>query len=164
MSVRIAFHHVNSVPSAFLYFASDGESAPLSASTYEDVHVVAGVLKLFLRLLPIPLITFDSYTKFFDAVKSNKVEEKLEAMKEAVKSLPPAHYQSLKYLMSHLQRVSEHQKKNLMSPKNLSTVFSPTVMRTPDIMGMGLDQMSAWHTESAVVELLISYNRTVFVQ
>lgn len=144
-------------------FEKDGESAPLSASTYEDVHVVAGALKLFLRLLPIPLITFDSYTKFFDAVKSNKVEEKLEAMKEAVKSLPPAHYQSLKYLMSHLQRVSEHQKKNLMSPKNLSTVFSPTVMRTPDIMGMGLDQMSAWHTESAVVELLISYNRTVFV-
>lgn len=145
-------------------FEKDGEAAPLNASTYEDIHVIAGVLKLFLRLLPIPLITFDSYTKFFDAVKSNKVEEKLDAMKEAVKSLPPAHYQSLKYLMSHLQRVSEHQKKNLMSPKNLSTVFSPTVMRTPDIMGMGLDQMSAWHTESAVVELLISYNRTVFVQ
>ncbi|KAG0413374.1 hypothetical protein HPB47_009480, partial [Ixodes persulcatus] len=150
----------NRISSRKLY----GEAAPLNASTYEDIHVIAGVLKLFLRLLPIPLITFDSYTKFFDAVKSNKVEEKLDAMKEAVKSLPPAHYQSLKYLMSHLQRVSEHQKKNLMSPKNLSTVFSPTVMRTPDIMGMGLDQMSAWHTESAVVELLISYNRTVFVQ
>ncbi|KAH7952354.1 hypothetical protein HPB52_022028 [Rhipicephalus sanguineus] len=112
---------------------------------------------------PRPFV-LDMCIKEIEQRESNKVEEKLEAMKEAVKSLPPAHYQSLKYLMSHLQRVSEHQKKNLMSPKNLSTVFSPTVMRTPDIMGMGLDQMSAWHTESAVVELLISYNRTVFVQ
>ncbi|XP_077562028.1 N-chimaerin-like isoform X1 [Haemaphysalis longicornis] len=118
-------------------FEKDGESAPLNASTYEDVHVVAGVLKLFLRLLPIPLITFDSYTKFFDAVKSNKVEEKLEAMKEAVKSLPPAHYQSLKYLMSHLQSCSPTMRWQKENGEELLSKGETAEPGHPDVLAWG---------------------------
>lgn len=31
----------------------------MSDEVYENIHVVASILKMYLRLLPIPLITFD---------------------------------------------------------------------------------------------------------
>lgn len=33
----------------------------------EDVHTLTGLLKLYLRLLPIPVITFDAYSSFVSA-------------------------------------------------------------------------------------------------
>ncbi|CAL1276657.1 unnamed protein product [Larinioides sclopetarius] len=87
--------------------------------------------------------------------------ERLEALKEALNSLPPAHYQTLKFLMAHLYRVAERQKYNLMTPQNLSTVFCPTLMRCPEIGGVP-DQLTAWHAESTVIEMLITHHRQLF--
>ena len=42
----------------------DGESVDLAA--YEDINLVSGALKLYFRMLPIPVITFDTYSKFID--------------------------------------------------------------------------------------------------
>lgn len=46
-------------------FETDWEHTPLAQ--IEDIHVVTGLLKQYLRLLPIPLITFDSYQRFVDS-------------------------------------------------------------------------------------------------
>ncbi|XP_076339649.1 N-chimaerin-like isoform X3 [Tachypleus tridentatus] len=93
----------------------------------------------------------------FEKGKST-MEEKLDSIKEAVAKLPPAHYQTLKYLIQHLYRVTEKQKQNLMSIHNLGTVFCPTLMRTPDLISQP-GQLSAWHQESLVIELLITHHR-----
>lgn len=46
----------------FLFLhVKDGEKTDLSHSSWDDIHVVAGVLKLYFRLLPIPLIVFQVY-------------------------------------------------------------------------------------------------------
>lgn len=37
----------------------DGKGTVMSDEVYENIHVVASILKMYLRLLPIPLITFD---------------------------------------------------------------------------------------------------------
>ncbi len=39
----------------------DGDKTDLRPSSWEDINVVAGVLKLYFRLLPIPLIAFQVY-------------------------------------------------------------------------------------------------------
>lgn len=44
------------------------EQADGSLRSVEDVHVVTGLLKLYLRLLPLPLITFDAYPTFIEAI------------------------------------------------------------------------------------------------
>lgn len=41
-----------------------GEKADMSESAYSNINVVAGTLKLYLRLLPVPLITFHAYPTF----------------------------------------------------------------------------------------------------
>lgn len=39
----------------------DGEKTDMSETAYSNINVIAGVLKLYLRLLPVPLITFQVY-------------------------------------------------------------------------------------------------------
>lgn len=46
---------------------SDGEKADISASIYPDINIIAGALKLYFRDLPIPVITYDTYSKFIEA-------------------------------------------------------------------------------------------------
>ncbi|XP_076322891.1 N-chimaerin-like isoform X1 [Tachypleus tridentatus] len=142
-------------------FEKDGLHADISPGTYEDIHVITGVLKLFFRLLPIPLITFDTYPLFMNGVRQQTLEGRLEGLREAINKLPPAHYQTLKYLLVHLNRVTEKQKQNLMTPHNLSTVFCPSLMRTPDLIAQP-GQLAAWHQESLVIEILISHQRVLF--
>lgn len=51
----------------FFFLPTDGEKADISASAYADINIIAGALKLYLRDLPIPVITFELYSKFIQA-------------------------------------------------------------------------------------------------
>ncbi|XP_032801557.2 N-chimaerin isoform X1 [Petromyzon marinus] len=121
--------HIEDVKMAF---DRDGEKADISANSYDDINIITGALKLYFRDLPIPLITYDAYPKFIEASKLMDADERLEGIHEALRLLPPAHYESLRYLMAHLKRVTLYSKENLMSAENLAIVFGPTLMRPPE--------------------------------
>lgn len=55
----------------FTFLPADGEKADISASAYADINIIAGALKLYLRDLPIPVITFDLYPKFIQAASKH---------------------------------------------------------------------------------------------
>ncbi|KAL2302381.1 hypothetical protein Nmel_009807, partial [Mimus melanotis] len=134
-------------------FDRDGEKADISVNMYEDINIITGALKLYFRDLPIPLITYDAYPKFIESAKTADPDEQLEILHEALKLLPPAHCETLRYLMAHLKRVTLHEKENLMSAENLGIVFGPTLMRAPE-----LDAMAALNDiryQRLVVEMLI---------
>lgn len=46
---------------------ADGEKADISANIYPDINIITGALKLYFRDLPIPVITYDTYSKFIEA-------------------------------------------------------------------------------------------------
>uniref|UniRef100_A0AAY4EVP9 Beta-chimaerin n=1 Tax=Denticeps clupeoides TaxID=299321 RepID=A0AAY4EVP9_9TELE len=143
-----------------LAFDRDGEKADISVNVYEDINIITGALKLYFRDLPIPLITYDAYPRFIEAAKLTDPEERLEALHEALKLLPPAHCETLRYLMAHLKRVTQNEKDNLMNAENLGIVFGPTVMRAPD-----LDAMTALNDiryQRQVVETLIKNEDILF--
>lgn len=81
----------------------DGETTDMSESSY-SVNVITGTLKLYLRLLPIPLVTFQSYPTFIATTKEKSEAEMVQKLKEAVKTLPAAHLNCLKYIITHLNR------------------------------------------------------------
>ncbi|XP_037818493.1 beta-chimaerin [Lucilia sericata] len=110
---------------------SDGEKTNMSESAYGNINVIAGTLKLYLRLLPVPLITFQAYPNFMEAARNNNQDEQVKQMKDAVKNLPLAHYNCLKFMMEHLKRVASHYAVNKMNEHNLATVFAPTLIATP---------------------------------
>lgn len=116
---------------------------------------------MYFRLLPIPLITFDSYPYFLSAVKKATVYEKTNSMREAIGMLPPAHYQTAKFFFNHLVKVASNSNENLMTPYNLSTVFSPTLMKTPNISLMPF-QANAWQVEAEVLEFVITHYSKLF--
>ncbi|NP_786928.2 N-chimaerin isoform 1 [Mus musculus] len=141
-------------------FDRDGEKADISVNMYEDINIITGALKLYFRDLPIPLITYDAYPKFIESAKIMDPDEQLETLHEALRSLPPAHCETLRYLMAHLKRVTLHEKENLMSAENLGIVFGPTLMRSPE-----LDPMAALNDiryQRLVVELLIKNEDILF--
>ncbi|XP_055638603.1 N-chimaerin [Toxorhynchites rutilus septentrionalis] len=112
----------------------DGEKADMTGLAYSNINVISGVLKLYLRLLPVPLITFHSYSKFMQSMAHKTIGEQVISLRDAMKQLPQAHFNCLKYILEHLNRVASYHAINKMNESNLATVFAPTLIATPQHM------------------------------
>lgn len=158
---RVAGFH-DDVEAIRMSFDKDGEQTDISEDRYDDLNTVASLLKLYFRLLPIPLITFDVYFKVIDIVKREDLTppSKIEHMKIAVDCLPPAHYHTLKYLVLHLHRVTEKQQQNMMNAENLAIVFAPTLLRSPETDP--LFSLTAVRYEREFIEILILNHKCMF--
>ena len=51
-----------------ILYITDGENTNISAMKYEDINSITSVLKLYFRLLPLPLVTFDAYRIILDTM------------------------------------------------------------------------------------------------
>ncbi|KAK0131396.1 Beta-chimaerin [Merluccius polli] len=143
-----------------LAFDRDGEKADISANVYADINIIAGALKLYLRDLPIPVITFDLYSTFIQAAKNTNADSRLEGIHEGLLQLPPAHYETLRYLMAHLRRVTMLEKDNLMSAENLGIVFGPTLMQPPE--QNALATLNDMRQQKLVMQLMIEHEDVLF--
>ncbi|ESO07965.1 hypothetical protein HELRODRAFT_75127, partial [Helobdella robusta] len=151
---RVAGFH-DDVEAIRMSFDKDGDQTDISVDRYDDLNTIASVLKLYFRLLPIPLITFEVYFKVIDIVREDDLNntQKLEQIKNSFELLPPAHNHTLKHLISHLHRVTEKQQKNMMNAENLAIVFAPTLLRSPETDP--LFSLTAVRYERELIELLI---------
>ena len=68
--------------------------------------------------------------------KKTAIQEEIEAqyakLCDKLKQLETVNYTTLKLVIQHLTRVAKNEEHNMMGPKNLGTVFGPTLMRAPD--------------------------------
>ncbi|XP_074122703.1 beta-chimaerin isoform X1 [Sminthopsis crassicaudata] len=149
--------HIEDVKMAF---DRDGEKADISAHIYPDINIITGALKLYFRDLPIPVITYDTYAKFIDAAKISNPDERLEAVHEVLMLLPPAHYETLRYLMIHLKKVTLNEKENFMNAENLGIVFGPTLMRPPE--ESTLATLNDMRYQKLIVQILIENEDVLF--
>ncbi|ELR18936.1 RhoGAP domain containing protein [Acanthamoeba castellanii str. Neff] len=95
---------------------------------FAEVHTVAGLLKLYLRELPEPLMTFRLYEPFITAVRRSRewtdIGDEVAAL---VRELPTENYILSARLYTLLGRVAENADKNLMNVNNLAIVVGPNV-------------------------------------
>ncbi|KAK7068291.1 N-chimaerin, partial [Halocaridina rubra] len=149
-----------------LAFERDGENVSLNEKNVSDVNVIAGVLKLYLRLLPIPLITTQCFNRLIGTCKLSDREARVSSMQDALLTLPTAHYATLKALIMHLGRVCEHSAVNKMTATSLSTVFAPTLVQTyastEQLQPADLLALANAAQEPRVVEGLIIFQDEVF--
>ncbi|CAG5114802.1 unnamed protein product, partial [Candidula unifasciata] len=94
------------------------------------VHVLASVLKLFLRNLPEPLLTFDLYDDFLRTTEIQDEKELIKSLFEVLKKLPRANFDLFERLCFHLACVAMHSDSNKMSTNALSVIFAPVVLGT----------------------------------
>ncbi|XP_022358904.1 beta-chimaerin isoform X4 [Enhydra lutris kenyoni] len=95
----------------------------------------------------------------FDREISN-ADERLEAVHDVLMLLPPAHYETLRYLMIHLKKVTLNEKDNLMNAENLGIVFGPTLMRSPE--DSTLTTLHDMRYQKLIVQILIENEDVLF--
>lgn len=116
------------------------------------VNAVAGALKAFFADLPDPLIPYSLHPELVEAAKIVDHYERLQVLKEIVRKFPPVNYEVFKYVITHLNRVSQQSKTTLMTADNLSICFWPTLMR-PDFENK--DTLSTTKLNQSVIESFI---------
>ncbi|EGC35155.1 hypothetical protein DICPUDRAFT_10267, partial [Dictyostelium purpureum] len=91
-----------------------------------DPHVLAGLLKLWLRELAQPVIPTELY---YDCIKSRSKEEVVRISS----SLPEINREVLNYLLAFLKNVSQPQYAaySKMDIDNVAMVFAPGLLRCP---------------------------------
>uniref|UniRef100_A0A669B2Z2 Rac GTPase-activating protein 1 n=1 Tax=Oreochromis niloticus TaxID=8128 RepID=A0A669B2Z2_ORENI len=121
----------------------------------EDINVIAGVLKDFLRNLPEPLLTFHLNKAFMEAAEIQDDDNSLAMLYQTMSELPQPNRDTLACLMIHLQKVSRSVDTK-MDVNNLARVFGPTLVghAVPDP-----DPMTILHDtnrQPRVIERLLS--------
>ncbi len=93
-----------------------------------NVHDVAGLLKMFFREQPEPVVPLSSYVTLLDA-GSKPVDEFIRAASKEIQKFPPINTDCLRLLFAFLHRVSEMSEYNKMTSENLGIVFAPNLLR-----------------------------------
>ncbi|KAJ0050977.1 hypothetical protein NL108_011760, partial [Boleophthalmus pectinirostris] len=131
----------------------------LSASEDWDVKTITSALKLYLRSLPEPLMTYGLYKDFIQPAKAGTPESRIQAVHCLVHKLPEKNRQVLGLLMKHLANVAAHSKQNLMTVANLGVVFGPTLMRPQEETVAAIMDLKF---QNIVVEILIEQHEKIF--
>jgi hypothetical protein len=94
----------------------------------KTVHIVCGLLKLYLRLLPEPLMTNEHFDEFTAITRQVIEAKRLAQLQELIQSLPPANAHLLDYIIGLCIRVTENSDKNKMNVKNMASLIAPNIL------------------------------------
>lgn len=130
--------------------------SPPLADKYCDPHVVAGVLKNYLRSLPDPLLTYEYYPKFVHAAQKPNETQRKAAILDVINQLPKENYDNLRYLTKFLSYLAEKNQENKMSTQNIAIVMSPNLLWSPKEDENYLDKVNTTATVNTIVEALVA--------
>ncbi|KXS14315.1 Rho GTPase activation protein, partial [Gonapodya prolifera JEL478] len=98
----------------------------------EDINCVAGMLKMYLRELPVPLFPASEKERMDIASALLRLADpgvRLAKLKEYVNSINPAHRETLAAVIDHMNRVADPSNQNRMNQASVATVFAPVMFR-----------------------------------
>ncbi|XP_048189638.1 protein FAM13A isoform X2 [Perognathus longimembris pacificus] len=135
-----------------------GAPLPLGAQGEEQVRVATSLLKLFLRLLPEPVIPASLQPRLLQILRdrSNGVQE--TSLRDLLKELPASHYSLLKYLCGFLTQVAANHVHNRMDIHNLATVFGPNFFYVPT----GIEGMKEQDLCNKIMAEILENYQTLF--
>lgn len=131
----------------------------LAASEDWDVKTITSALKLYLRSLPEPLMTYELYKEFIVPAKCGSPESRVQAIHCLVHKLPEKNRLVLSLVTKHLANVADNSKQNLMTVANLGVVFGPTLMRPQEDTVAAIMDLKF---QNIVVEILIEQHEKIF--
>ncbi|XP_067231426.1 rho GTPase-activating protein 32 isoform X7 [Chanodichthys erythropterus] len=145
----------------------DSEQIPdLTKDVYiQDIHCVGSLCKLYFRELPNPLLTYQLYEKFSEAVSAATDEERLIKIHDVIQQLPPPHYRTLEFLMRHLSHLATFSYVTNMHTKNLAIVWAPNLLRSKQIESACFSGTAAFmevRIQSVVVEFILNHVDVLF--
>ncbi|XP_056643046.1 rho GTPase-activating protein 26 isoform X2 [Diorhabda carinulata] len=125
-----------------------------------ETKTITSALKMYLRNLPEPLMTFRFHNGFIAAVKNESKQTRIKDVHTLLYRLPKINFEVLKILMKHLTNVVAKCDKNLMTVSNLGVCFGPTLLRPEEETVASILDLKFYNI---VVEILIeNYQRLFF--
>lgn len=125
-------------------------------------HAVGGVLKLWLRSLPEPLMTYALFNDFNGAVKGRSIDDAVRSVSAAIAKLPKVNRMCLHRLVTFLALVDRHSANNKMNAKNISIVFSPQLLRQRTQSSLNIADMGMNNTSFDCVLFMIEHCSAIF--
>ncbi|KAH6890727.1 Rho GTPase activation protein [Coprinopsis sp. MPI-PUGE-AT-0042] len=140
------------------------DSVDLDAAPWShDIDTVASVLRLWLRELPEPLLTFHLYQEFINAAGIDIERLRYIRLHERVNDLPDPNYSTLKYLLGHLHRVSQRVGENAMSTRKLGIVFGGPLFGPQLSSSFGHREIAHPVAQILAVETMLNHYTDIFV-
>ena len=121
-----------------------------------DIYTVADLLKLFLRLLPQPIIPVEIYYHYFLA--GTLIDDKqiyISYLSSLIKLLPVDNRNVLEYLCKFFKKVADHSDKNKMTASNLAIIFAPSIFgqsRIPNSNQLIIESKATSHLTHSFIE------------
>lgn len=142
-------HALERDESRFTFDASDDEAT-----------VVAGVLKLYLRQLPEPVLPmpWEDRVKYTHE-RQEQIQTGFASLKGRIRRLPGINQATLRAIIEHLAKIASHSDQNKMNASNLSIIFGPLLLSQAD---HDATSIAAAMEEDRVTEDLILYADTIF--
>ena len=109
---------------------ASGGGGPLPPAP-QSVHVLAGLLKLFFRELPSPLVPPADFSSLVAAMRDDGGEGRV-SLAAAVARIPARRRAILRALVAFLAQVAKYEEASSMGALNLATVFAPNILRPGD--------------------------------
>uniref|UniRef100_A0A8C2Z0T7 Rho GTPase activating protein 32a n=1 Tax=Cyclopterus lumpus TaxID=8103 RepID=A0A8C2Z0T7_CYCLU len=128
----------------------------------QDIHSVGSLCKLYFRELPNPLLTYQLYDGFSDAVSAATDEERLVKIHNVIQQLPPPHYRTLEYLMRHLSHLATFSPITNMHTKNLAIVWACEIGCIESACFSGTAAFMEVRIQSVVVEFILNNTEALF--
>ncbi|XP_059206937.1 rho GTPase-activating protein 31 [Centropristis striata] len=131
----------------------------------QDIHCVGSLCKLFFRELPNPLLTYELYSKFTEAVLVQGDHERLLHIQGVIKALPTPHFRTLEYLTKHLAHLATLSAETNMHTRNLALVWAPNLLRSKDIETSSSNGDMAFQEvriQQSVVEFILNHTEEIF--
>ncbi|XP_005187489.2 ralA-binding protein 1 isoform X1 [Musca domestica] len=97
----------------------------LTESDELDVATACGLLKLFLKELPEPVLTTYLITRFEEVASHPKVTKQQEEITLLLEQMPKCNKILLSWLLLHFDSVIQHEKYNKLNAQSLAMLLSP---------------------------------------
>ncbi|GBL72419.1 RalA-binding protein 1 [Araneus ventricosus] len=99
-----------------------------------EPHIVASLLKQFLRDLPEPILTAPLASKFEEAAALKNEQKKVETLQKLVNELPNCNRLLLSWIFIHMKHVMALERRNKMNLQNVSIVLSPIMQISHNVL------------------------------
>jgi hypothetical protein len=120
-------------------------------------HTICGVIKLYIRELPEPLLTFEKFDDFIDAARNSDPQQQFEQIQALMKTLPDVNLHLLRRLIHTFRLVIENEEFNKMNANSIAISFGMNLMRMKVEDGMKL--MACAQYINKLCEILIADRR-----
>ncbi|KAF2842788.1 RhoGAP-domain-containing protein [Patellaria atrata CBS 101060] len=107
-------------------FNTEGDVKLLDGQYY-DVHAVASLLKLYLRELPVSILTRELHLDFLKVLDLDEKDKKISAFNVLVHRLPRVNIELIQALSCFLLDIVNNSDVNKMTVRNVGIVFAPTL-------------------------------------